>query len=104
MIQMEFAAAPGPLPAGVHQLTVENRHLPGISAYLLNAARPGSDLVRIDRQDRNEDQSAGEIEFAVDPPANSSRLGRIAASVALLFVAVFAPAWRARKGSPRRHE
>ena len=38
IIQMEFAAIFGPLAAGPHRLTFENRHLTTMSVYLINAA------------------------------------------------------------------
>jgi hypothetical protein len=63
IIQMEFSAISGPLAAGPHKLTLENRHLPTISVYLINAAQPRFATVRITRQKRNANQSAGEIEF-----------------------------------------
>ena len=62
-IQMEFSAIFGPLAAGPHKLTLENRHLTAISVYLINAAQPRFATVQITRQKRNENQSAGEIEF-----------------------------------------
>ena len=96
IVQMEFSTASLRLAPGVHTLRLENRHLPTLSAYLCNAGAPESDRVRINRQDRNENQSAGEIEFALDPPGNPSRAGRVVAGLAVLIVAVFAPAWRAR--------
>ena len=37
IIQMEFSVKPSSLAAGVHKLTLENRHLPGLSVYLFNA-------------------------------------------------------------------
>lgn len=64
---MEFSAAAGPLGAGLHRLTLDNRHLTAISVYLINAARPKSPTVRITRQKRNENQSAGEIEITFHP-------------------------------------
>jgi hypothetical protein len=67
-IQMEFSAIPRRLAAGAHSLTWENRHLPGMSAYLVNAAQPASGSVQIIKQTRNENQSAGEIEFTFQPP------------------------------------
>jgi hypothetical protein len=67
-IQMEFSAAPGRIAAGAHTLTIENRHLPGASVYLVNAAQPASGSVQIIKQTRNENQSAGEIQFTFQPP------------------------------------
>ena len=66
-IQMEFSAISGPLAAGPHRLTLENRHLTAISVYLINAAQPKFATVQITRQKRNENQSAGEIEFTFQP-------------------------------------
>jgi hypothetical protein len=63
IIQMEFSAISGPLAAGPHRLTLENRHLPTISVYLINAAQPRFAAVQITRQKRNANQSVGEIEF-----------------------------------------
>jgi hypothetical protein len=62
-IQMEFSAIFGPLAAGPHKLTLDNRHLTAISVYLINAAQPRFATVQITRQKRNENQSSGEIEF-----------------------------------------
>ena len=62
-IQMEFSAIFGPLAAGPHKLTLENRHLTTISVYLINATQPRFATVQITRQKRNENQSSGEIEF-----------------------------------------
>jgi hypothetical protein len=67
IIQMEFSAIFGPLAAGAHRLTLENRHLTTISVYLINAAQPRFATVQITRQKRNENQSAGEIEFTIHP-------------------------------------
>ena len=66
-IQMEFSAIFGPLAAGPHRLTLENRHLTTMSVYLINAAQPRFATVEITRQKRNENQSAGEIEFTFHP-------------------------------------
>lgn len=67
IIQMEFIASFGPLAAGSHRLALENRHLPKISVYLINAARPRFATVDITRQKRNDNQSVGEIEFTFHP-------------------------------------
>ena len=63
IIQVEFSAIFGPLAAGPHRLTFENRHLTTVSVYLINAAQPRFAAVRITSQKRNDNQSAGEIEF-----------------------------------------
>jgi len=67
IIQMEFSASFGPLAAGPHRLSLENRHLPAISVYLINAARPRFATVEITRQKRADNQSVGEIEFTFHP-------------------------------------
>jgi hypothetical protein len=67
IIQMEFTATFGPLAAGPHRLTLENRHLTTMSVYLINASQPRFATVQITRQKRNEHQSAGEIEFTFHP-------------------------------------
>ena len=67
IIQVEFSVISERLAAGPHRLTLENRHLTGISVYLINAAQPRFAAVQITRQKRNENQSAGEIEFTFHP-------------------------------------
>lgn len=71
IIRLDFSVAAGPIAPGAHQLTLENRHLPRMSVYLLNAALPRSGSVRITRQTRNADQSVGTIEFTVSPGAGT---------------------------------
>ena len=66
-IQLEFSAISGPLAAGPHRLTLENRHLTAISVYLINASQPRFAAVQVTRQKRNENQSTGEIEFTIHP-------------------------------------
>jgi hypothetical protein len=66
-IQMEFSATFGPLAPGPHSLTLDNRHLSTMSVYLINAAQPRFATVQITRQKRNQNQSAGEIEFTFHP-------------------------------------
>jgi hypothetical protein len=98
MIQMEFTATPGALSAGAHRLTIHNRHLPGISVYLLNAAQPEffvaasskSHLIEITAQKRNETQSAGEIDFTFHPPPQPFKRDLTTiAFLAALLIAVF---------------
>ena len=67
VIQMEFSATMGVMTAGTHRVAVENRHLPKVSVYLLNATLPKTEAVRITKQKRNKNQSTGEIEFGFDP-------------------------------------
>jgi hypothetical protein len=71
IIQIEFSVTPCSFAAGAHKLTLENRHLPAISAFLINAARPKSALVQITAQKRNETQSSGEVDFKFSPTAKS---------------------------------
>jgi len=72
IIRIEFSASFGPLAAGPHRLTLENRHLTAMSVYLINAVQPRLATVQIDRQKRNDNQSVGEIEFTFHPlPSNS---------------------------------
>jgi hypothetical protein len=63
IIQMEFSTTGGPLTAGAHGLTLENRHLPTVGVYLFNAMLPRSGAVQITKQQRNDDQSVSDIEF-----------------------------------------
>jgi hypothetical protein len=71
-IQLEFSATTGVLSSGPHKLTIENRHLPKISVYLVNAAEPASGSIQITKQTRNENQSTAEIQFSFEPRPNSS--------------------------------
>jgi polyphosphate kinase len=64
IIQVEFATTCD-FDAGLHKLIVENSHAPTASAYLFNAAKPNSRSVQVTSQNRNIDQSVGEIEFVV---------------------------------------
>jgi hypothetical protein len=66
IIQIEFSATIGPLPAGAHTLILKNRHLRTLSVYLFNAAQPRSGSVHVTRQKRNDSQSIGEIDFTID--------------------------------------
>ncbi|MHA3770473.1 hypothetical protein ACXR0O_02925 [Verrucomicrobiota bacterium sgz303538] len=80
IIQMEFAATPGVIAVGAHRLTLQSRHLPSVSVYLFNAAKPKSEAVQITKQSRNDNQSTGEIEFTVThsnaiPAPNDKRTG-----------------------------
>jgi hypothetical protein len=72
-IQMEFSAILGPLVAGPHRLTLDNRHLTTMSVYLINATQPRFATIQIIRQKRNENQSAGEIEFTLSSVPSKDR-------------------------------
>src|SRR5215813_1418725 len=67
IIQIEFSATPGPLATGAHRLTLENRHLTRMSVYLINAVRPKFGSIQITSQKRNDNPSAGEIQFTFHP-------------------------------------
>jgi hypothetical protein len=86
-IQMEFSALPGGLAAGPHSLTVENRHLPAVSIYLVNASQPVTNWVQIAKQIRNENQSCVEIQFDCYPPPKSSKGMGIRAALPLKHLA-----------------
>jgi hypothetical protein len=70
-IQIEYSATAGALANGPHKLTIENRHLPKFSVYLVNAAQPASGSIHITKQTRNENQSTAEIQFTFEPAPNS---------------------------------
>lgn len=88
IIQLRFSAAPGPLAAGAHRLTIENRHRPAESVYLFNAAAPRSGAIEIVGQTRNGNQSVGEIAFAFHPPTRpaGTRVPAVLAALGLLLV------------------
>lgn len=64
-IHIELRAKLPALPAGSHKLRFENRHLPDMSAYLVNALLPRDKAITILNQERNDTQSLGWIEFAL---------------------------------------
>lgn len=68
LIQAEFTAGAARLSAGSHELSLQNRHLPEISAYMLNAAPGKPGTLEIVRQTRNDNQSVGSIDFTYTPP------------------------------------
>jgi hypothetical protein len=73
IIQVEFTAICD-FDAGPHELIVENSHVPTASVYLFNAAKSKSGAVQVISQNRNNDQSVGEIEFILTPPSNASKI------------------------------
>jgi len=97
IIQIHYAATPVALAAGSHRLSLENRHLLPASVYLFNAAQPKSASIHIIAQNRNENQSTGEITFSVQPPRSPSVTVGILGSFAALFVLYFASARLAPK-------
>lgn len=64
-----------PRGGGQRTVTIENRHLPGISVYQVNALVPRDPEVRIVRQSRNYTQSQYEVEFAAPGGGNTKSLG-----------------------------
>jgi hypothetical protein len=99
IIKVEFSIAPGSFTAGPHRLAFENCHFDSIGVYLFNAARPRSTLIQIARQNRNASQSTGEIEFAYDPPSNSSQVPGFVALFAGALLVMVAAVWRIRRNS-----
>jgi hypothetical protein len=91
VIQMEFLLMPSSFSGGNHRLIFENRHFDSLGVYLFNAARPRSASIRIARQNRNANQSKGEIDFAYMVPRSlflPTTTGLIA-SVAVIALGVF---------------
>lgn len=87
IIQMEFSLTPCSFSGGNHRLTFENRHFDSLGVYLFNAARSRSAVIRIVSQNRNKNQSRGEIEFAYAAPSSLSLLTTgFVASVAVVVV------------------
>jgi hypothetical protein len=109
IIQMEFIAKTGAFKPGAHTLSIQNRHLPAISVYLLNAGQPSffeptpskMGSIEITAQKRNKSQSDGEIDFTFHPPPPSFHHTILFTSLAALFVGVTALG-RAGKYLPRR--
>jgi hypothetical protein len=91
IIQTEFSITPSSFSAGNHHLTVENRHFDSLGSYLFNAARPKSGSIRIVSQDRNKNQSRGDIEFAYSVPPG------LLASLAVVVMGVLTVLWRLRR-------
>jgi hypothetical protein len=97
-VQVEFSAAAGRLTSGAHTLSIENRHMPSNSVYLVNAAQPASAAIQITKQIRNENQSRGEIQFTCQATPNSFRAPGMACLFLMLVVAVTAGAVRGTRG------
>jgi len=100
---MEFtlsplAQTPDALTPGPHRLTIDNRHLPALGVYLINAASPALNDIKITQQTRSANQNRGEIEFAFHPPAEptpaTARVAAVAALIALAAGAVWLLATR----------
>jgi hypothetical protein len=98
-VELEFSVAIGALTAGEHKLVLENRHLPKVSVYLFNAEWPSSSEIKITRQNRNDNQSRGEIAFSYHPPATPSRAGFVFGALAGALVTAGTGIWWIRKGN-----
>jgi len=93
IIQIAFSSKIGPLHSGAHVLSIVNRHLPGISVYLLNAGQsplfdatpPKAGSIAVTAQKRNENQSIGEIDFTFQPPPASSHVRQSMIVLAILL-------------------
>lgn len=101
IIQIEFTATPGSLKPGDHHLTLENRHLPKLSVYLFNAAKPADHEVQIARQTRNPDQSLGGIEFTFQCKPEAISPAVIIAGFMVSGVTVITLLWRADRRRSR---
>lgn len=99
IIRLTLAPVADEMNEGSHTLHFENRHLPAISVYLLNAAHPKSKSIQIGKQNRNENQSVGEIEFTLRRTTTSSSFISIVAALVAAGGALVAGmlAWRARR-------
>jgi hypothetical protein len=101
---VELAAETGPMGGGSHCLAFANRHLPELSAFLVNAVVPRTPGIEIGRQERDDLQRQARIHFVVagdpsgivrdrkGPPA----VGTAAAVLAFLCAAGWR--WRGRGG------
>jgi hypothetical protein len=94
-VQLEFSSTLGRLSSGAHDLTIENRHVPKVSVYLINAAMPQSASIQIAKQIRNENQSMGEIQFTYRPK-KSLKVPGFVAFLVVLVVSVSAGSQRVR--------
>ncbi|MEO8428430.1 MAG: hypothetical protein ABI651_15075 [Verrucomicrobiota bacterium] len=71
-IHVEMRARLPQTLARVQRLRFENRNLAEMSAYLVNAVLPRVPTIRILKQERNESQSIGWIDFSVEPSKGDS--------------------------------
>ncbi len=98
IIQIEYSVAAGVLASGAHTLTLENRHQPSMSVYLLNAIQPVSSSIQIVEQKRNGRQTAGEIAFEFRPPTRGFGVrGAVISFGALLCIALFTGVWQVKR-------
>jgi hypothetical protein len=89
IIQLELHGKLKSLTAGTNFITIENRHEPALSVYLLNAAQPKSGTIQILAQNRNPTQAKGEIAFTFRPASNQTRglgIAAVSGSLAGLLV------------------
>jgi len=102
IIQAEFSITAGSFTAGPHMIAFENRHFNSVGAYLFNAARPRSASIQIAKQNRNANQSRGEIEFAYEAPSHSSNAPGFVALFAVILATMAAAVWQIRRSSRSR--
>jgi hypothetical protein len=89
VIVLRAVSEVAPLPAGSHRLFFRNEHAPAHTVYLANALVPDSDRVAITGQQRDGDQRALTIEFAITPEtAESSSRPWVGLGVVLAFAVV----------------
>jgi len=98
IIQIEYAISQGALGAGPHHLTFENRHMSRMGVYLFNAAQPKAPSIQIVGQRRNNNQSLGEIEFAVagSGSPDSRQVVGLSALLAVALIIAIAAVWGRR--------
>jgi len=91
IIQIDFSLTPCSFSGGNHRLAFESRHFDSLGVYLFNAARPQSASIRIVSQNRNANQSRGEIEFTSSDRSSLSLPARgILVTIAVVLVGMAA--------------
>lgn len=85
-VQLKFEGSLPRLNPGVHQLKIENRHLPAMSQYLMNALVPESPMILIRHQERNEAQTRYTVTIEVKQKEQKEPNPRIARERAYLIL------------------
>jgi hypothetical protein len=99
MIQIQLSAPLRSLTSGTHVVSVTNAHLQAISVYLLNASKPGTNVIQIVSQRRSDNQSGGAVVFRYDPPRTGSALLACGICIGTIGIAVL----MRRRMSDNRH-
>jgi hypothetical protein len=86
VIVLRAVAVPSTLSAGSHRLFFRNEHAPANSVYLANALVPESDQVAVTGQQRDGDQRALTIDFAIAEATASSISPWVWAGIAGAFL------------------